>query len=215
MPTSSSVRVVFALLFFWSSLASAQTVTGTITGTVTDSSGGVAPNVTVTATELATNLRHTTRTTVAGVYTLNFLPVGDYTITAEAKGFKISSLGPVRLDVNQTVREDIQLVVGQISEKVEVTATAAMLQTENAQTGDVISGQQATELPLNGRNFVWLRRRGRPAVAEYHASLVRRSGPVRRLRVAELYGKGAGARAPASRRGSGDPPSVACRCPPG
>jgi hypothetical protein len=154
--STSNARAVFAALFLWASISSAQTVTGTITGTVSDSSGGVAPNVVVTAIELATNLHHTTRTTVAGVYTLNFLPVGDYTITAEARGFKTSSLGPFRLDVNQTVREDIELVVGQISEKVEVTGTAAILQTENAQTGDIISSQQATELPLNGRNFVSL-----------------------------------------------------------
>jgi len=151
-----SARTAFASLFLLTSISYAQTVTGTITGTVSDATGAAAPNVTVTAIQLATNLRYTTHTTEAGVYTLNFLPVGDYTITAEASGFKTSTLGPFRLDVNQTVRQDVQLEIGQITEKVEVTATAAILQTENAQTGDVISGQQATELPLNGRNFVSL-----------------------------------------------------------
>ena len=155
MPTSG-LRIAFGWLLVLTSVASAQTVTGTITGTVSDSSGLAAPNVTVTATEVATNLHHATQTNIAGVYILNFLSVGNYTITAEAPGFKTSTLGPLRLDVNQTVREDIGLVVGQISERVEVTGTAPILQTENAQTGDVISNQQATELPLNGRNFVSL-----------------------------------------------------------
>ena len=92
--STSSVRTLFALLFLFTSMSLAQTVTGTITGTVSDATGAAAPNVTVTSIQLATNLRYTRRTTEAGVYTLNFLPVGDYTITAEARGFKISTLGP-------------------------------------------------------------------------------------------------------------------------
>src|ERR1051325_5208055 len=156
MSSSSRASITIAAVFLYCAAALSQTVTGTITGTVVDSTGAVAPNVSVTATELATNLIHRTQTTEAGVYTLSFLPVGSYNVTAEARGFKTSTLGPFRLDVNQTVREDIRLEVGQVSEKIEVTGTAAILQTESAQTGDIISGQQATELPLNGRNFVSL-----------------------------------------------------------
>jgi hypothetical protein len=112
--------------------------------------------VSITATQVATNQKHQTQTTEAGVYTLGFLPAGDYTITTESAGFKTATLGPFTLDVNQTVRQDVRLEVGQVSESVEVTASAAILQTENAQTGDIISSRQATELPLNGRNFVSL-----------------------------------------------------------
>src|SRR3954453_11912697 len=146
----------FALALLLVSLSSAQTVTGTITGTVTDSSGAAAPNVSITATQVSTNLKNHAQTTEAGVYTLNFLKPGDYTIPAGAAGFKTATLGPFKLDVNQTVRQDLRLEVGQISERVEVSATSAILQTENAQTGDIISGSQATEMPLNGRNFVSL-----------------------------------------------------------
>src|SRR5215467_1778635 len=152
----SSTRAFATLACLFASSAFAQTVTGTITGTVVDASGGTAPNVLITATQAGTNVQRNTRTTEAGVYTLNFLPVGDYNISAEAPGFKTSTLGPFRLDVNQTLREDIRLEVGQVTERVEVNSTAAILQTENSQTGDVISSQQATELPLNGRNFVSL-----------------------------------------------------------
>jgi hypothetical protein len=152
----SSFRAAVTLFFVYVSCSFSQTVTGTITGTVVDATGAAAPNVSITATQVATNLKNHTQTTEAGVYTLNFLQAGDYNITAEATGFKTATLGPFRLDVNQTVREDIRLEVGQISEHVEVSATAAILQTENAQTGEVISGTQATEAPLNGRNFVSL-----------------------------------------------------------
>ncbi len=151
-----NVRVLASSVFLFASTAFSQTVTGTITGTVVDATGAAAPNVAITATQVNTNLKHKAQTTEAGVYTLNFLPVGDYNITAEASGFKTATLGPFRLEVNQTVREDIRLEVGQVSERVEVSASAATLQTENAQTGNTITGQQATELPLNGRNFMSL-----------------------------------------------------------
>jgi hypothetical protein len=151
-----SAGAAAALVFVFVSSAFSQTVTGTITGTVVDATGAAAPNVAITATQTNTNLKFRTQTTDAGVYTLGFLPVGEYHITAEASGFKTATLGPFQLDVNQTVREDIRLEVGQVSERVEVSATSAILQTENAQTGDIISGKEATELPLNGRNFVSL-----------------------------------------------------------
>lgn len=151
-----STKILSLGVFVFASSAFSQTITGTITGTVVDATGAAAPSVAVIATQVATNLKFQARTTDAGVYTLNFLPAGDYNLTAAASGFKTATLGPFRLDVNQTVREDIRLEVGQITEKVEVSASAAILQTENAQTGDIISGQQATELPLNGRNFVSL-----------------------------------------------------------
>src|SRR5258708_4838253 len=152
----SSARASLALAFLFTSSAFSQTVTGTITGTVVDATGAAAPNVSITATQTATNLKYQTKTTDAGVYNLTFLPVGDYNSTAEASGFKTSTLGPFRLDVNQTARQDLRLEVGQVSERIEVSASAAILQTENAQTGDIISGQQAAELPLNGRNFIAL-----------------------------------------------------------
>src|SRR3979411_260068 len=106
---TSNARASVALLFLLASSSFSQTVTGTITGTVIDATGAAAPNVTRTATQVATNLRNRTQTTEAGVYTLNFLPVGDYNITAEATGFKTGTLGTFTLDVNQHVLQDILL----------------------------------------------------------------------------------------------------------
>ncbi|HTM49619.1 MAG TPA: carboxypeptidase regulatory-like domain-containing protein, partial [Bryobacteraceae bacterium] len=134
----------------------AQTVTGSITGTVTDPAGAVVPNATVTAKNVDTNIATETKTSSAGVYNLLFLPVGRYTISVQAPGFKSSSLAPFELGVNQTARADVKMEVGVITESVSVEAAAPALQTESAQTGDVISSTQSSSLPLNGRNFVSL-----------------------------------------------------------
>ncbi|HWQ55360.1 MAG TPA: TonB-dependent receptor [Bryobacteraceae bacterium] len=134
----------------------AQTVTGSITGTVTDSTGAVAPNVVVSAVNTSTNVRSETTTNESGVYILRFLPTGDYTVTAEAKGFKRQVSNPFRVEVNQVARVDISMTLGEVTETVEVAGVAPILQTETTQTGQAITARQATELPLNGRNFVSL-----------------------------------------------------------
>ncbi len=151
-----SILAACLALFVSVQAVSAQTITGAITGTVTDSSGAVVPNVKVTATNVDTNLAYTALTNDAGVYNLVFVPVGSYTVAAEAPGFKKITLEPIRLEVNRTARVDISMEVGQVTEAVEVTGIAPILQTETTQTGDVITSTQATDLPLNGRNFLSL-----------------------------------------------------------
>lgn len=134
----------------------AQTITGALTGTVTDASGAVVANVKVTATNQGTNLDYNTQSNAAGVYNLLFLPVGSYTVRAEAPGFKKTVLGPFTLEVNQTARVDINMQVGEVTQSIEIAGVAPILQTESTQTGDVITGSTTTALPLNGRNFVSL-----------------------------------------------------------
>ncbi len=134
----------------------AQTITGAITGTVTDSTGAVIPNVKVTATNTATNIANASQSNEAGIYNFPFLALGNYTITAEAGGFKKSVFGPFRLEVNQTARVDLALEVGLVTESVEITDVAPALQTESTQTGAVINSTKLTDLPLNGRNFASL-----------------------------------------------------------
>lgn len=133
-----------------------QTITGSITGTVTDPASAAVPNVRITALNSGTNVTYSTTTNEVGRYDLLFLPQGDYTITGEAQGFKKAILGPFKVDVNQTARVDVTLQVGQVTESVEIKDVAPVLQTDNTQTGDVLTTKRLTEIPLNGRNFVSL-----------------------------------------------------------
>src|SRR5260370_7201805 len=89
------LAVSFALCLV--SIGMAQTITGSITGTVTDSTGAVVPNVTITATNTSTNLKYDTKTNEAGLYNLQFLPIGQYPLSTEAPAFKTTVLGPFGL----------------------------------------------------------------------------------------------------------------------
>src|SRR5947207_12963602 len=109
------------VLFLALSPGWAQTITGSITGTVTDPAGAVIPNATVTAKNVNTNITTEAKTTAAGVYNLLFLPVGSYTLSVQATGFKMATLAPFPLSVNQTARVDVTLEVGAITESVNVT----------------------------------------------------------------------------------------------
>ena len=145
---------VLAVLF--TSVLSAQTITGSITGVVTDPSSSVIPNVKIVATNAGTNLAYPTTTNDAGVYNLVFLPVGRYTVSASAQGFKQALLGPFALDVNQIAKVDVKLEVGEVTQSVEITGIAPVLQTESTATGDSLTAEKLSSIPLNGRNFASL-----------------------------------------------------------
>jgi len=137
-------------------LVSAQTITGSITGTITDSSGSVVPSSKVTATNTGTGVVTSTAPSASGVYNLLYLPTGSYTVTVESAGFKKQVLGPFTLEVNQVARVDVSMQVGAISETVEVRDVAPILQTETVATGDTITANKLSTIPLNGRNFATL-----------------------------------------------------------
>ncbi len=144
---------VFCLL---AALAFGQQTSATLTGSVTDPSGAVVPNVVVRAKNLATNVTREAQTDATGVYTLAFLPAGDYQIAAERTGFRTQSVERVTLQVGQTARVDLQMQVGEVAETITVEASTAVLQTENSTVGTVIDSGKIVDLPLNGRNFVQL-----------------------------------------------------------
>jgi hypothetical protein len=132
--------------------AHAQTGAASITGLVADASGGATPGVTVTATNQATGVAYTAISNSAGSYTITSVPVGTYVIKAELVGFKTSATRPVAVEAKQIARLDFTLEIGQLEDKIEVTAAAPVLQTESATVGEVISGETVQSLPLNGRN---------------------------------------------------------------
>ena len=136
--------------------ASAQTATGQLTGTVRDGTGAVMTGVKVVVTNQQTGLTRETKTTANGDFVIPLLPVGLYTVTGEQTGFKTAVLSEVALTVDQIQRIDMQLAAGNVSETVEVQASALTLDTGSASVGHTITEKQVTELPLNGRNFLQL-----------------------------------------------------------
>ena len=143
----------FAAALLCAAPSAAQTFTATVTGTVADPNGATVPNVKVSAVNQGTKLEYTAQTSDAGVYTIPFLPVGDYVVSVEATGFKKMTSNPIKLEVNQTARIDLKLEVGEVTQEVIVQDVAPILQTENTTVGQVISGNTTVSLPLNGRNF--------------------------------------------------------------
>ncbi len=151
-----SVIVLFAFLFSLASLPAiinAQETTATIIGTVTDESGGSLPGVTVVLKHLGTGQTFQRVTSAEGLYTAPLLPIGEYEITFTLSGFQ-SRVVRVRLSVNDRIPIDVKMVVGGVSEVVEVIAASTVQPTASLQT--TIGSRQVTELPLNNRNFVQL-----------------------------------------------------------
>ncbi|HLY16965.1 MAG TPA: carboxypeptidase regulatory-like domain-containing protein [Bryobacteraceae bacterium] len=131
----------------------AQDATGKITGVVTDPSGALVSNAAVVVTNLDTNVSKETKTDASGFYQVPLLPIGRYKINASAAGFeKVTMVPQNALEINQTMRVDIQLPVGKLSDTVVVESTASLVETETATVGAVVSGMAIMELPLNGRN---------------------------------------------------------------
>ena len=131
----------------------AQTL-GEVTGQITDPSGAAVPNASITLTNVATDAVRQTVSTGSGDYSFLSLPPGSYNIKAERSGFKTALSQGVNVQVQQTVRLDLVLAVGQLTESVTVEANAVALQAENATVGTVVENKRITELPLNGRNFL-------------------------------------------------------------
>ncbi len=156
---SQPTRLVLALTFIVGVFAIpiptyAQAVTGTLLGNVTDSSGGTVPGVTVTATEIGTNVTRTAVSNEAGRYIFPSIVNGVYTVTAELQGFKKVVHQDVKVDVNTTIRVDVVLEVGALTEAVEVSADSPVLQTDRTDTGRIIESKLITDLPLTfNRNF--------------------------------------------------------------
>ena len=130
----------------------AADVTGAIDGIVKDPSGAVAPGVEVTATNTGTNAVFRSTTDATGLYSLHGLPAGLYQIAAEPKGFRKFVAKDLRVQVNETLRVDLTLQVGDLAQTVEVSGTAQTVDTESITLRNVVDEQRIESLPLNGRN---------------------------------------------------------------
>jgi hypothetical protein len=134
----------------------AQQGRGSISGTVTDTSGAAVPDATVTITNVGTRATFVARTNNTGLYTAPSLPVGEYAVTAEKTGFKTAVSSGIVLQVDEGARVDLKVELGDVTERVEVRASAPLVNTSSATVGKVIENRRVTELPLNGRNALAL-----------------------------------------------------------
>lgn len=149
----SSIALI--LVMFSAMSLFAQTA-GQISGHVVDPTGAVIPGATITLKSMATGAVRNTVTTDAGDYAFPDVRPGVYNIQASHDGFKVAASQNVQLQVQQSLRQNFQLVLGNVTESVSVSATGALLQVENSTLGTVVENQAVTQLPLNGRNYLGL-----------------------------------------------------------
>ena len=136
--------------------ASCQEVTAAIVGTVVDPSGAPIKGATVVATDTERGVTWNAQTNETGSFNLLRLPVGTYKAEATAGGFEKTIYPPFTLALNQTARLSFQMKVGKVTESVEVSGTAPILQTEDAQVGNVMDSNSITSLSLTSRNYIQL-----------------------------------------------------------
>ena len=131
----------------------AQSTTGSILGTVTDASGAVVPAAAVTVTNMDTNITTSVVTNGTGDFVATLLPIGRYSVAVEAKGFKKAVSSDIQVNVQDRLRLDFVLQVGNIVDTVEVQSAAPLLQTDSSNLGQVVESKRIEDLPLNGRFF--------------------------------------------------------------
>jgi hypothetical protein len=152
--TGALVALALLVVLLVPSLAAAQAANGTLLGTVMDESGAGVPGATVTATEVQTNIPRTAVSNSTGYFIFSGLPSGVYRVEGELQGFKKFVREGVEVKVNTTVRVDIGLSVGALTESVTVQAETPSLQTDRTDTGRIIEGEQIAQMPLGfNRNF--------------------------------------------------------------
>lgn len=153
------MRFRSTVCFVWLIIAASaigQTFYGSIVGTVTDPSGSAVPQANIALSNLGTAERRVIQTDLAGNYQFVNVVPGQYRIEVERAGFRHFTREPITVEVQSAVRIDVSMLVGDVSQTVEVTAQTPLLQTENAVLGQVVEARKVLEMPLNGRNVFGL-----------------------------------------------------------
>jgi hypothetical protein len=130
----------------------AQNSRGTILGHVTDSSGAALSGAKATVRNVSTNITNEYTTDASGDFVFVNLIPGSYQLTVSAQGFRTAEAAGLVVEVDHTLRQNFELVIGSVAEEVKVEASTQMLQTDNASLGTVISAQTIDDLPLSGRD---------------------------------------------------------------
>ena len=143
----------FLLALAWSAALQAQVTTGTISGTVADSTGAVLPGTKVTVLNEETGITRTAQTDAAGRYSAPLLSLGNYKVTASLEGFQSEVRSGIVLTVGREAVVNFQLNVGAVTQSVEVSGEAPLVNTTGGGLGEVVESHTITELPLNGRDL--------------------------------------------------------------
>lgn len=146
--------ISIVLIMLASAMVLRADVTGSILGTVRDRSQAVIAGAHIVATNVETNLNREITSDADGSYRILALPAGHYKLAVTAPGFRAFTETDIVVKVNDELRFDVTLDVGKVTEKVEITANAVQVQTENTQLGDVIDSKKMLALPLNGRSYL-------------------------------------------------------------
>lgn len=150
------VLLSVAVLSVWlCRTVAAQEITGSIAGTVIDKSGGAVMNATVTIQNADMNdaVVRVVTTNSSGQFVGPFLPIGHYTLRAEAPGFKTTERRGVTLNVNDHLTVDLTLEPGTVSERVTVEADVSPVELETATASGLITGTEIRELAISTRNY--------------------------------------------------------------
>ncbi|MBI1760892.1 MAG: TonB-dependent receptor [Acidobacteria bacterium] len=145
--------VATVLCFLLTTAIFAQFDTATVLGTVRDDSGNAVVGARVTLTNLGTGIEATATTDENGAYQFLNVKLGTYKVSAEAKGFSTAVASGITATVGARQRVDLTLKVGALTETVQVTDAASLVETETSDRGQIINRQQIVELPLNGRQY--------------------------------------------------------------
>lgn len=145
-------------LCFVTRISYAQESRAVVLGRVTDSSGASVPGARVVAQSLDTGITTSSVANEEGGYQINYLQPGPYKITVEANGFKKAARDSVDVRVGDRLALDFALEVGAVSDTVNITSEAPLIDTSSASNGMVIDGKRAAELPVVGGNAFYLSR---------------------------------------------------------
>ena len=127
-----------------------------IQGVVSDSTGAVIPGASVRFVHVDTGQEFTTSTSAEGLYRSVPLRIGEYRVEYESDGFKRAVRSGINLELQETAVIDVALEIGEVTEVVDVTADAVLLETTEATQGQVINNQRIVDMPLNGRDYIQL-----------------------------------------------------------
>ena len=158
MRTSSQVLVCLVVGFFllFTHSVVAQVTTGAISGAIQDDTGAVLPGVSVSATQVDTGITRDVISDDEGRYRVSNLALGSYRIQAELPGFQTAVRSGVTLSVGQEAVINFTLQIGQITELIEVTGEAPLVNTTSGALGGLVDDRTMRELPLNGRDYTQL-----------------------------------------------------------